>query len=80
MAFLNLLVRPVLNVISFPLFLFSGIIAIILVNVLFLWLTLQIVEGWDPARIGLAVTGGAWGWILSSLALGLGNWVMKKVD
>lgn len=75
-SLMNIVVRPVLNIIALPLKLFATIIAIILVNAIFLWMTLQLTMLMDPSLVTLDIGGGIGGWITASLALGFGNWVL----
>lgn len=79
LTLMNLLVRPLIAIITFPLKLFATILAIILANGLFLWLTVQIAERMDPSIVHLTVNGGLFGWIVLSLILGLCNWVFKEI-
>lgn len=79
LSLLNMFVRPVLNVITFPLKLFATIIAIILANAAFLWIVMQIVALMNPLIVSFQVTGGAIGWIVVSLIIGLANWILKEL-
>jgi putative membrane protein len=76
---LNILVRPILHVITLPLKLFMTIFAIILVNGVFLWLAAKLIGMMDPEVASLTILGGAVGWIVVSLVLGIANWVMKEI-
>ena len=76
---MNIVVRPLLDLVTFPLKVFATILAIILVNGAILWLLYQITLRMDPNVIALTITGGIIGWIVLSVVLGLGNWVMKSV-
>ena len=48
---LNILVRPLLNIVTFPLRLLTTLVAIILVNAVFLWITQQVLNDTAPAEI-----------------------------
>ena len=74
---LNILVRPVLALLTFPLKLLATILAIILVNGVFLWLTETIVDRMDPVYVTFDIHGGIGGWIVVAAVLGIGNWLMK---
>ncbi len=76
---LNLLVRPILAVLTLPLKLFATILAVIVVNGVFVWLVHLIVLRMDPAIVGLTIFGGLWGWIVVATAIGFANWVMKEI-
>ena len=76
---LNILIRPILYILTLPLKLFVTILAIILVNGVFLWLLTWLIGMMDPSMVSLAITGGIVGWIVVSLVLGLANWVMKEI-
>ena len=78
LTLLNLLVRPVLAVLLLPLKLFATILAVIVVNGLFVWLVHLIVLKMDPAIVGLDIYGGVWGWIVVAAAIGFANWLMKE--
>ncbi len=79
LTLLNLFVRPLLNIITFPLKLFATIIAIILANTVFLWITMLIVAELDPTLIQFEIRGGIMGWVVISLLLGLMNWMLKEL-
>ena len=76
---MNIVIRPVLNVITFPLKLFATILAIIIVNGVFVQITVSVVENMDPEVVTLTINGGLWGWTVVAIVMGLGNWVMKIV-
>lgn len=76
---MNILVRPILNIVFFPFKLIFGLIGLIAANGLFLWLTEKIAERMDPSIVILTVDQGIGGWLLLALILGLANWVMKEV-
>lgn len=79
LTLMNMIVRPVLNIIFFPFKLIFGLIGLIAANGLFLWLTERIAERMDPSVVTLTIDQGIGGWILLALILGLANWVMKEV-
>ena len=76
---LNLIVRPVLAIITIPLRLFATILAVIIVNGVFVWLTQLMVERMDPAIVQLEIFGGLWGWIVVAVILGFANWLEKEL-
>lgn len=76
---LNLIVRPLLAILTLPLRLFAGIVAVIVVNGIFVWLVHLLVLKMDPAIVGLEIFGGVWGWIVVASAIGFANWVMKEI-
>ncbi|MDD5102767.1 MAG: phage holin family protein [Candidatus Peribacteraceae bacterium] len=76
---LNLLVRPMLAVLTLPLKLFAGILAVIVVNGVFVWLVHILVLKMDPAIVGLEIYGGVWGWVVVAAAIGFANWIMKEI-
>lgn len=79
MTILNILVRPILNAILLPLKLLINILAIIIVNTVFLWITYQIVYRLDPDVVTFEILGGFVGWLIVALAIGFGHWLMKLV-
>lgn len=79
LTLLNLLVRPILAVLTLPLKLFATILAVIVVNGIFVWLVHMLVLKMDPAIVGLEIFGGVWGWIVVATAIGFANWIMKEI-
>jgi putative membrane protein len=77
LTLLNALVRPILSLITLPLRLLATLLAIILVNGVFLWITDYIVLLMDPNLVTMEILGGIGGWIVVSSALGIGNYLMK---
>jgi putative membrane protein len=76
---MNLFVRPILNVVTLPLRFFATMLAVILVNAVFLWLTVGIVKQMDPTMVLLDIQGGIGGWLVVALVLGFANWLMKMI-
>lgn len=76
---LNMLVVPVLHVLSLPIKMLAWIVAFILVNAAAVWLTVWFVTALSIPGISLAIGGGIVGWILVSVILGIGNWIVKAV-
>ena len=74
---MNLIVRPVLDMIVLPLKLLATILALVLVNAVFLWLTVWIVNHMERDLVTLDIQGGVGGWIVVILALGISKWLMK---
>jgi putative membrane protein len=79
LTLLNILVRPVLNVLTLPLKLFATILAVIVVNGAFVYLTHLLILRMDPEIAQLTILGGAWGWIVVAAVLGFGNWLIKEM-
>lgn len=76
---LNMTVRPILKLITFPLHFIFSILATIIVNVLFLWIVYQITLLLDPNILVFALTGGVVGWLVVSTVLGIANWFLKHL-
>jgi uncharacterized membrane protein YvlD (DUF360 family) len=76
---LNMIVVPILNVISLPIKFFAWIIAFILVNAGAVWLTLWFIATLNVPGVSLAIEGGIIGWILVSVLFGVGNWLVRAV-
>ena len=74
---LNILVRPVLHLITLPLRLLATFLAFILANALFLWLTLWITDMFDSSIVILKIDHGIAGWILVSIVLGIGHGIIR---
>ena len=79
LTLMNVIVRPLLNLVTFPLKLLATILAIILVNGIFIWLTYQIVLLMDPNLVTLEIIGGLGGWIVVTLVIGIANWGVKFI-
>jgi len=79
LTLMNLVVRPLLDLVTLPLKLFATLLAFILVNGAFVWLTVWIVERMDPTLVGLRIVGGLPGWLAVILVFGIGNWLMKMM-
>lgn len=79
LTLMNIFVRPLLAVVTLPLKLFATILAIIIVNGAFVQLTVFIVQNMQPELVTLEIYGGLWGWIVVSVVLGVGNWLMKII-
>ena len=77
LTLMNIFVRPFLAIITLPLKLFATILAIIIVNGVFVQLTHFIVAKMQENIVTLEIYGGLWGWILVATILGIGNWIMK---
>lgn len=74
---MNIVIGPLLNLMLFPLKLFATILAIILANAIFLWLTVWVVGRMEPSLVTLQIDGGIGGWAIVAIALGLAKWLMK---
>ena len=77
LTLMNIIVRPVLNLVTIPLKLFATVLAIIVVNGAFVQMTVLIVEKMDPTVVTLAVQGGLVGWVVVAIVFGVGNWLLK---
>ncbi len=76
---MNLLVRPVLSLLTFPLKLFATILAIILVNGVFLWITYQVTLLMSTEYVTLTYGGGVGGYIFLTLIFGFANWLERVI-
>jgi len=76
---LNMFFRPILNIITLPLKLFATIIAIMIVNGVYVYVVHLATLRMDPELIRLELYGGPWGWIVIGFCFGLANWVMKEM-
>ncbi len=74
---MNILVRPVLAIVTLPLKFFAHILTLILVNAVFLYLTLKIVDLMDTSFVLISIEGGVVGWVVVSLIFGFVNWALK---
>lgn len=78
LTLMNLLVRPVLNIIALPLHFLAAILAFVLVNGIFMGLTVWITRHMEPDLVTMEVRG-VGGWVVVPIALGLANWVLKHI-
>ena len=79
LTLLNLLVRPILAILTLPFKMFATILAVIIVNGVFIQLAYQISLLMDPNLVTLEVLGGIWGWVVVACVTGIGNWLMKAM-
>src|SRR3989344_6911395 len=77
-SILNLLLRPILVIITFPLRILTHIIAAIIVNMVFLWVTEKIMSGVSADIASLDIKGGFFGFLAVSAVFGLLNWILKS--
>ncbi len=76
---MNIFVRPILLLITAPLRLIATIVAIILVNGGFLYITELVTARMDPEIIQFGIEGGIGGWIVVSIVFGFANWIIKEM-
>jgi uncharacterized membrane protein YvlD (DUF360 family) len=79
LTLLNAFVRPFLHLITFPLHILSTLIAVLLVNAVFLYITQQIAEMFDPTVAQMIISGSVRGWFTVAATIGIANWLMKKL-
>ena len=77
LTLMNVIVRPLLDLVTMPLKLLATLVAFVLVNGVFLWATVLIASMMEPTLVALQIGGGIGGWIVVMLILGLANWLMK---
>jgi len=74
---MNLIVRPVLEILLLPLKLFATLLAIVILHAAFVQLTAMIVHKMDPGVVTLEIFGGLLGWVVVAGILGFGNWLLR---
>lgn len=79
LTLLNLSLRPILSVITFPFRLLFTLFTAIAVNAFFLFVVHEIALLMDPNIVVFTVTGGIGGWLAVSAVLGIGNWILKHI-
>ncbi|MBU2213788.1 phage holin family protein [Patescibacteria group bacterium] len=79
LTLLNMFVRPILDIITLPFKLFATIIAIILVNGVFVQLIHVISQEMNPDLVTLEIFGGLWGWTVVAIVFGVSNWIIKEI-
>ncbi len=78
-SLLNIFFRPILAIVTLPLKLVATIVAVIVVNGVFVYVVQLFTLRMDPALVRLEIYGGPWGWIVIACCFGLANWVMKEM-
>src|SRR3989344_208472 len=76
-SLLNFFVRPIIYLISLPFKLFATVLALIIVNGLFVQLLYEASLFFDQTLLTLDIRGGLIGWSIVAIAFGLFNWLMK---
>ena len=76
---MNIFVRPVLALLTLPLKLLATILAIMIVNGVFLYLTMLITDHMDPTVVKMEILGGVGGWIVVAIVFGFLNWVEREL-
>ncbi len=79
LTLMNMFLRPLLSIITFPLHLLFTLFTTIGVNAFFLFVIYEISLKMDPNVVALAITGGLTGWLAVSAILGFSNWFMKHM-
>jgi len=74
---MNLIVRPVLEILLLPLKLFATLLAIVILHAAFVQLTVMVVHKMDPGVVTLEIFGGLLGWVVVAGILGFGNWLLR---
>lgn len=75
---MQLIVRPLLHLLLLPLSILASLLALILINGIFLLLLVRISDELDPGIVSLSINGGLGGWIVVMLILGVSNWILKE--
>lgn len=79
LTLLNLTIRPILSVLSIPVRLMATLLAVIVVNGVFLWLVMHFAGQFDPEIAGLTIHQGWIGYTVLATLFGTSNWLMKLV-
>jgi len=74
---LNLIARPILHILTFPLKLFATLLALILSNAAFVWLVVRITSQMDPSLVQLRIADGFVSWMVVAAILGIANLFFK---
>lgn len=78
LTLLNLFLRPLLALITLPLWLVLSAVTSVGINLLFLAIVHAIVLRMDPSIVILVIRGGLIGYLVLSTILGIGNWIMHR--
>ncbi len=79
LTLLNMFLRPLLAILTFPFHLLFTLFTTIGVNAFFLYVIYEITLKMDPNIVTLVITGGLSGWLIVSCILGLANWILKNI-
>lgn len=77
LTLLNVVARPILYILTFPLRIVATIAAIVLANWAFLWIVREITLKFDPTIVTVALPQTNQNWLLLAMILGIANWMMK---
>ena len=78
-SLLNIFFRPILNLLTLPLRFFATIVAIMIVNGVFVYVVQQVTLRMDSNLVALEIHNGVVGWIVVAVCFGLANWLMKEM-
>lgn len=73
LTLLHLLVRPLLDLLALPLHIIATLFSFFLVNGVFVWITLWIVQRMDPTVATFAIREGIVGWAVVIVVVGTAN-------
>ena len=79
LTFLNWIIVPVLHVLSLPIKMFAWMVAFLIVNAAALWIAIWFIDMLNISGVSISIGGGIVGWLIVSVLLGMGNWVVKAV-
>jgi putative membrane protein len=74
-GFLNVFVKPLMKLLSFPLLLMTVGLFTIVINAIIFWLTVKIVNGIHLSDISVIISS-TWTYLIASVVFGLVNWVI----
>ncbi len=77
LAVMNMIVRPLLSLLTAPLQFFATLLAFLVANGVFLWLALLASQSLDPTLTTFHIDGGIVGWGAAILCIGVANWILK---
>ena len=75
---LNILVRPVLEILTLPIKLFATLIAVIIVHGVLIQVAVWLLQQPFNSTIVLTINGGLVGWVFTMCIIGVSNWVAKE--
>ena len=79
LTLLNALLRPLLQILTLPLKLFATLLAIIVVNGVFVKILQEIIQTLNSPLVSFEIHGGFLGFIVVASAIGLSNWLFKVI-
>jgi putative membrane protein len=77
-GFLNVFVKPLMKILSFPLMLMTVGLFSLVINAVIFWLTMKVVNGIHFQDVSVVISS-AWTYLVAGITFGLMNWVLHII-